>query len=178
MIDEFPFFSFYLADLHPHVLVMPFALLAIGLCLQLYLYLQSRTLAGPAYLGWFVELDSTAPRRLSGRPASHSGCASRSFGSACCAFGEVGIPDIWDFPIYVGLFSAVYTFRAVPAAGLERAAHRRVYRGGPAPGRCRRGRITPSTLVFFASGRILAQSELLHAGGTFSGSCLRPCCSP
>ncbi len=37
VIDEFPAFSFVLADLHPHVLAMPFALLAIGLALHLFL---------------------------------------------------------------------------------------------------------------------------------------------
>jgi len=30
-IDEFPFFSFLLGDMHPHVLALPFALLALGL---------------------------------------------------------------------------------------------------------------------------------------------------
>ena len=37
IIDEFPFFSFLLADLHPHVLAMPFAFLAIALALNLFL---------------------------------------------------------------------------------------------------------------------------------------------
>ena len=37
IIDEFPFFSFLLGDLHPHVLSMPFVILAIGLALNLYL---------------------------------------------------------------------------------------------------------------------------------------------
>jgi uncharacterized membrane protein len=37
IIDEFPFFSYLLADLHPHVLSMPFALLAIALALNLLL---------------------------------------------------------------------------------------------------------------------------------------------
>ena len=35
IIDEFPFFSYLLADLHPHVLAMPFLLLSIGLALNL-----------------------------------------------------------------------------------------------------------------------------------------------
>ena len=34
-IDEFPFFSFLLGDNHPHVLALPFVLLAIGLAFNL-----------------------------------------------------------------------------------------------------------------------------------------------
>ena len=37
IIDEFPFFSFLLGDLHPHVLAMPFAFLAILVALGLFL---------------------------------------------------------------------------------------------------------------------------------------------
>jgi len=36
-ITEFPFFSFLLGDNHPHVLALPFVLLAIGLSLNLLL---------------------------------------------------------------------------------------------------------------------------------------------
>ncbi|MHB8778805.1 MAG: DUF2298 domain-containing protein [Anaerolineales bacterium] len=37
VIDEFPFFSFLLGDLHPHVLAIPFSLLAISAALNLFL---------------------------------------------------------------------------------------------------------------------------------------------
>jgi uncharacterized membrane protein len=37
IIDEFPFFSYLLADLHPHVLAMPFAFLAMTLALNIFL---------------------------------------------------------------------------------------------------------------------------------------------
>jgi YYY domain-containing protein len=36
VIDEFPFFSFLLGDMHPHVLALPFVLLALGLALSLF----------------------------------------------------------------------------------------------------------------------------------------------
>jgi YYY domain-containing protein len=37
VIDEFPFFSFLHADLHPHVLAIPFTLLAVAIALNLFL---------------------------------------------------------------------------------------------------------------------------------------------
>jgi YYY domain-containing protein len=37
IIDEFPFFSYMLGDLHPHILAMPFDLLAIALALNFFL---------------------------------------------------------------------------------------------------------------------------------------------
>jgi uncharacterized membrane protein len=36
-IDEFPFFSFLLADNHPHLLALPFVLLTVGLSMQVFL---------------------------------------------------------------------------------------------------------------------------------------------
>ena len=37
VIDEFPFFSYLLGDLHPHVLAMPFMLLAIAVAVNIFL---------------------------------------------------------------------------------------------------------------------------------------------
>ncbi|UCH58909.1 MAG: hypothetical protein JSV61_11910 [Anaerolineales bacterium] len=46
VIDEFPVFTFILSDLHPHVLAMPFAFLAIALALNLFYG------GGAGTLGW------------------------------------------------------------------------------------------------------------------------------
>lgn len=43
-IDEFPFFSFLLGDLHPHVLGLPFLLLAVSAALALYLHARQQSL--------------------------------------------------------------------------------------------------------------------------------------
>ena len=37
IIDEFPFFSYLLADFHPHVISMPFVLLVVYLGLDIFL---------------------------------------------------------------------------------------------------------------------------------------------
>lgn len=42
-IDEFPFFSFLLGDMHPHVLALPFGLLALGLIFNLLAQHESIT---------------------------------------------------------------------------------------------------------------------------------------
>ena len=46
IINEFPVFSYLLADLHPHVLAMPFAFLGMALALNLFLSVH------PERLGW------------------------------------------------------------------------------------------------------------------------------
>ncbi len=52
IIDEFPFFSYLLGDLHPHVLAMPFAFLCMTLALGLFLGAGSAGLSGRWRGGW------------------------------------------------------------------------------------------------------------------------------
>ena len=88
VIDEFPFFSFYLADLHPHVLAMPFGLLAIALALNLYLR------------GAYESFTNFTIRSWLKRP---------EFWLAATVLGGLAFLNIWDFPIYVALFAAAFT---------------------------------------------------------------------
>ena len=87
-ITEFPFFSFLLGDNHPHVLNLPFVLLALALALNL---LHAR-LAG---LGDHTPLASRNPLHT-------------AFGGDCFQFlsyalclGALGFLNTWDFPIYL-----------------------------------------------------------------------------
>ncbi len=61
IIDEFPFFSFLLGDMHPHVLGLPFVLLAVGLALALLLGVRSQMHEVPERSGVEVEMDMRTP---------------------------------------------------------------------------------------------------------------------
>ena len=75
-INEFPAFSFTLADLHGHVMAIPFSLLALAFGLQL-------ALAGPA----------PPPR----------GPAALELGVAAIAIGTLYAINAWSFPVVAGL---------------------------------------------------------------------------
>lgn len=90
VIDEFPFFSYLLSDLHPHVLAMPFALLAIGLILNLFLG------GGRGQVRFFaLKLELNPP----------------TFLISAIVLGGLAFLNTWDFPVYVALFAAAYFIR-------------------------------------------------------------------
>jgi YYY domain-containing protein len=103
VIDEFPFFSFLLGDMHPHVLGLPFVLLAIGVGLNLLIAARrQRPQEEPR--------ESREPGRLR-RSLSrlwHLLCGLTGLGPAgvvCLALilGALAFLNTWDFPIYVAL---------------------------------------------------------------------------
>lgn len=85
IIDEFPAFSYLLGDLHPHVLAMPFALLATALALNVFLRARARGAAE----AWAA-----------------TGFPRPPFWLAALVFGGLAFLNTWDFPIYVALFAA------------------------------------------------------------------------
>jgi uncharacterized membrane protein len=98
VIDEFPAFSFILADLHPHVLALPFVLLSIALALNLYLLVRQKE-----------------PGRRPGEATEPShrqpwpwplGADEVLVYSIC--LGGLGFLNTWDFPIYLLLVVAAY----------------------------------------------------------------------
>jgi len=90
IIDEFPFFSYLLADLHPHVLGMPFVLLAVGLALNLAYRADSDPIQKVKTSAWLRSLE---------------------FWPTGIILGGLAFLNTWDFPIYVALYAAVYTWQ-------------------------------------------------------------------
>ncbi|HET9223660.1 MAG TPA: DUF2298 domain-containing protein, partial [Roseiflexaceae bacterium] len=78
-ITEFPFFSFWLGDMHPHVMALPFCLLALALALQT----AARPAAPPFAMGrrGWLELALTG-----------------------IVLGSLYAINSWDFPTYLLLF--------------------------------------------------------------------------
>jgi len=92
-IAEFPAFSFVLADLHPHVLALPYALLSISLA-----------------LAWMVRLRTVPVPRLTWREV---GQFPLQLGLGLLlltllALGALAFLNTWDLLIYVVLISVVY----------------------------------------------------------------------
>ena len=98
IIQEFPFFSFLLSDLHPHVLAIPFALLAVTLSLHSLLN-QPVT---PILRAGTFKINLTWQMLL--------------FSSV--ALGALGFLNTWDLPVYVALFAGCYaTGQSIRASG-------------------------------------------------------------
>jgi YYY domain-containing protein len=90
-ITEFPFFSFILGDLHAHVLALPFAVLALGLALDIFL----RPLL-PASVGGGSGLMSFLPP---------PGALVR-LGVASLVIGGLYALNSWDLPTYAVVYLA------------------------------------------------------------------------
>ncbi len=88
-IDEFPGFSFLLGDMHPHVLALPFVLLALGLALNSLLTGKDEAGGALEAGGWLAPL-----KRL---PLLVPLC-----------LGALAFLNTWDFPIYLGVFLLTY----------------------------------------------------------------------
>jgi len=94
VIDEFPAFSFILGDMHPHVLTLPFVLLALALALNLYLRVgrgEGRMENGEGRVengGWRGEV--------------------WGFVVYAICLGGLGFLNTWDFPIYLFIVVAAY----------------------------------------------------------------------
>jgi YYY domain-containing protein len=96
VIDEFPFFSFLLGDLHPHVLAIPFALLAISVALHIYLG------------GWRGEINLFG-LRLHITP--------EGFFLAALVLGGLAFLNTWDILVAAALIVFAYVFTRARESG-------------------------------------------------------------
>jgi len=85
-IDEFPGFSFLLGDMHPHVLALPFVLLALAVALWALLDASRHPVEKDAPWAPLRRLPLLVPLLL----------------------GALGFLNTWDFPIYLLVFTAAY----------------------------------------------------------------------
>jgi YYY domain-containing protein len=91
VIDEFPFFSFLLGDVHPHVLALPFVLLAVALALNLLAAPLPEDRPGlPLWRAIWRDLTAAMGGRL-------------AFGLYAVTVGGLSFLNTWDFPIYLGV---------------------------------------------------------------------------
>lgn len=98
-ITEFPFFSFLLGDNHPHVLALPFVLLAIALALNLLRRQMSLSAT------WQNELPAAS--RWNPVAVILNGEYGLFLMYALC-LGALGFLNTWDMPIYIGLVVLAY----------------------------------------------------------------------
>lgn len=91
VISEFPFFSYLLGDLHPHVLSMPFVFLVLGIGLALFLGAGEN------------------------RPQCHTifnlNISPQFLFLTALVSGSMVFLNTWNFPIYVGVIAGLYALR-------------------------------------------------------------------
>lgn len=130
-IDEFPFFSFLLGDNHPHVLALPFVLLAIGLALNLLLrqmsaeHILRRSIANVLFERGkerSMVIDETGSGSLSQRHWWNPVAFALDndwllFIFSALILGALGFLNTWDLPIYLGLIVLAYGLGLVMAKG-------------------------------------------------------------
>ena len=100
IIDEFPFFSFLLGDIHPHVLSMPFVLLVI-------------------YFGFSVFLHQVNPVPEDTRLSFY--LKKPQVWVASFILGGLLFINTWDFPIYFGLFVLMHLVRSFQSMGFTKS---------------------------------------------------------
>ena len=113
IIDEFPYFSFILGDLHPHVLAIPFAFLAMGLALNLFLQ-KSPNPQNPSQ-------DLAIPQEQKPDGINLFGFRLHlnkpTFFLGALALGGLAFLNTWDFPIYMALFAGAYVLKRAGEEG-------------------------------------------------------------
>jgi len=112
VIDEFPFFSFMLGDMHPHVLALPFVLLALALALNVLR--QKVTNVKRETSNVKTQTPNPKPETRNSKLQSLISNIQSPFSNlqhpllyALC-LGSLAFLNTWDFPIYLLLVAMAY----------------------------------------------------------------------
>lgn len=98
IIDEFPFFTFLLSDIHPHLLGMPFVILAIAMSFN-------------AFLGGWDKETTFFGRKLS--------LSIFNISLAVITLGGIAFLNTWDFPFYLLLIAFALVWKGMRETGLQ-----------------------------------------------------------
>ena len=111
-IDEFPAFSYILGDNHPHVLALPFVLLAIGLALNIFIQQvhKGRGESSP-------QPEPSSIRTWWNPPAYTLDNDWLLFIFSALILGSLGFLNTWDLPIYLGVLVLAYGLAQVIVSG-------------------------------------------------------------
>ena len=91
IINEFPFFSFFLGDLHPHLLAIPFVILCVSTAFVILLRERNNySYELRAAFRYYFQIDTWIITLI---------------------FGSLIFLNTWDFPIYFGLLALVIFLR-------------------------------------------------------------------
>ncbi|MEP7200838.1 MAG: DUF2298 domain-containing protein, partial [Chloroflexota bacterium] len=108
VIDEFPFFSFLISDMHPHVMALPFALMAVALALT-------------------TLVRSSKSEVQSSTSASNLQYLISNFHYPLI-LGALGFLNSWDFPTYTGLVVLAFAINRYRMLGMSGKLWRDVMR--------------------------------------------------
>jgi YYY domain-containing protein len=104
VIDEFPFFSYLLGDMHPHVHALPFALLGIGIAMNALFGAMAYKGETLRWRGLLMPPDAWGMGQ---------GFGWLSFILTAIVIGSMSMLNTWDFPTQAALTALVWLFAVV-----------------------------------------------------------------
>lgn len=125
-INEFPYWSYLFADLHPHTIGIPFTLLVLGLSLGLLKQARPRPMPLPAGApeDMLTPADEAQPvqtnRVLAWLQELFSGVQPADVLDTLIlglAVGALGVINTWDLPTYLGVLLAAIVLRPIVHGG-------------------------------------------------------------
>ena len=118
VIDEFPFFSFLLGDVHPHVLALPFVLLVTALALNIFANSRGQESANDKGQMTNGQKSNDKPLNIfdkikeilenSWQAVSQAMGGRLAFVLYAICVGGLSFLNTWDFPIYLGVVGLAF----------------------------------------------------------------------